>query len=247
MSSAQLNALQALQQAQVQPGSPAAQAQAQARPIQQLTQAIQELTQANTQMAQNFQRVAQAQEQQNAMLVQISRSVGAQLAHQQAASEHLATCAQKMTMLEHRRSESQDNQKEALRHASQFFAGDLWALTRQAMPSLLQSVLQNSALGQGIFPVQADARRGVYQETLQWLRNRGQVSEEWYQGQVLLWLPEFQHMLLQTARQEQLAPPAGQQAPRDPPDLPAPRAPGPPDCGQGQEPHGLQAPVHRPG
>ena len=54
------------------------------------------------------------------------------------------------------------------------------------MPQLLQYVLQNGALGQGLLPLQADARRGIFQETYDWLLIRGKVSPDWAQGQVLM-------------------------------------------------------------
>ena len=96
--------------------------------------------------------------------------------------------------------EFQASQKDALRHATQFFAGEVWSITPGTVPSLLDALLNQEDLGQGHFPLLADARRGIYQTTLQWLRDQGRISEEWQQGQVLPYLPEFQNMLLETAQ-----------------------------------------------
>ena len=96
--------------------------------------------------------------------------------------------------------EFQAAQKDALRHATQYFSGDCWSICPDTMPSLLAGLQRQGDLGQGHFPLLADARRGIYQTTLQWLRDQGRISEEWQQGQVLPYLPEFQCMLLETAQ-----------------------------------------------
>ena len=72
------------------------------------------------------------------------------------------------------------------------------------MPSLLKAVLQTGALGQGLLPVLADKRRGIYQVTFQYLQERQMLSQEWHQGQVLLYLPEFQEALMAEATKQGL-------------------------------------------
>ena len=51
-------------------------------------------------------------------------------------------------------------------------------------------------------PIQADKRRGIYMATFQYLQSRQMLSSDWSQGQVLLYLPEFQDLLLQEARKQ---------------------------------------------
>ena len=89
-----------------------------------------------------------------------------------------------------------------MRHANQFYSGEVWSITKGTIPAFLKFVLQVRALGQGILPVMADKHRGIYQATFQYLQDRQMISEEWHQGQVLLYLPEFQELLLQEARKQ---------------------------------------------
>ena len=63
-------------------------------------------------------------------------------------------------------------------------------MNQTTIPALLKNLLQVRALGQGIFPLQADKRRGIYQATFQYLRDRQMLSQDWRQGQCLLFLPE---------------------------------------------------------
>ena len=51
-------------------------------------------------------------------------------------------------------------------------------------------------------PVLADKRRGIYQVTFQYLQERQMLSQEWHQGQVLLYLPEFQEALMAEATKQ---------------------------------------------
>ena len=51
-------------------------------------------------------------------------------------------------------------------------------------------------------PIQADKRRGIYMATFQYLQSRQMLPSDWSQGQVLLYLPEFQDLLLQEARKQ---------------------------------------------
>ena len=96
--------------------------------------------------------------------------------------------------------EFQASQKDALRHATQFFAGEVWSITPGTVPSLLDALLNQEDLGQGHFPLLADQRRGIYQATFQWLIDQGRLSADWNQGQVLPYLPEFQQAILQHAQ-----------------------------------------------
>ena len=75
-------------------------------------------------------------------------------------------------------------------------------MSHQTMPSLLDQVKRTRALGQGILPIQADKRRGAYMATLQYLQSKQKLSNDFSQGQVLLYLPEFQDLLLQEARKQ---------------------------------------------
>ena len=75
-------------------------------------------------------------------------------------------------------------------------------MNKTTIPALLKFLLQTRALGQGIFPIQADKRRGIYQATFQYLQDRQMLSQQWAQGQVLLYLPEFQDMMLQEAQEQ---------------------------------------------
>ena len=120
----------------------------------------------------------------------------------QAQGQRLETLAQKITNMELRQSETQLSSKEALRHASQYFQGELWSLCPSTLQSLLPQVLTNQTLGQGVFPLQADRRRGIYQVTQQWLQDRQLLSDQWHQGQVLLWIPEFQQLLIDEAMRQ---------------------------------------------
>ena len=89
-----------------------------------------------------------------------------------------------------------------MRHAAQFYSGELWSITQECIPTFLKFVIQVRGLGQGILPVMADKRRGIYQATFQYLQERQMLSEEWHQGQVLLYLPEFQDVMLQAAQEQ---------------------------------------------
>ena len=51
-------------------------------------------------------------------------------------------------------------------------------------------------------PIQADKRRGIDMATFQYLQSRQMLSSDWSQGEVLLYLPEFQELLLQEARKQ---------------------------------------------
>ena len=48
----------------------------------------------------------------------------------------------------------------------------------------------------------ADQHRGIYQNTRAWLQNRGMLSQEWEEGQVLMYLPEFQGLLTEEASRQ---------------------------------------------
>ena len=92
--------------------------------------------------------------------------------------------------------------KDSVRHCDQYFQGESWSLSHQTIPSLLDQVCRTRALGQGIMPIQADKRRGIYMATFQYLQSRQMLSSDWSQGQVLLYLPEFQDLLLEEAQKQ---------------------------------------------
>ena len=107
---------------------------------------------------------------------------------------------QKVSNMELCQSTAQNDFKDITRHFDQFYSGELWAdnpVTRQVF---LQEVLRLGSVGQGQFPVQADQRRGIFEVTRDFLQQQGCISPEWYQGQVLLWLPEAQHELYQMCK-----------------------------------------------
>ena len=73
-------------------------------------------------------------------------------------------------------------------------------MAQPTIPSLLQFFLQHQTMGQVLMPLQAGQHRDLYRNTHQWLQQRGMLSHDWEQGQILPFLPEFQSMLLDRAR-----------------------------------------------
>ena len=73
-------------------------------------------------------------------------------------------------------------QKDALRHATSYYAGECWSMCPGTMPALLENLQRQGDLGQGHFPLLSDARRGIYQTTLQWLRGPAAAWSAWSSG-----------------------------------------------------------------